>query len=69
MADGLAGGDAGRRLPAIRARRRRDGVFDVDGGRRTFSQSGPMLLVAAMRTLVASTFGDDVPDLDMSKPN
>lgn len=23
---------------------------------------------AAMRMLVASTFGDDVPDLDMSKP-
>nr|WP_174434221.1 hypothetical protein [Burkholderia metallica] len=38
------------------------------GGRCTFSQSGPMLLVAAMRTLVASTFGDDVPDLDMARP-
>ncbi|MBR8233435.1 hypothetical protein K6W26_20485 [Burkholderia sp. AU42008] len=23
---------------------------------------------AAMRTLVASTFGDDVPDLDMARP-
>ncbi|KVF19653.1 hypothetical protein WJ07_22930 [Burkholderia vietnamiensis] len=38
------------------------------GERCTFNQSGPTLLVAAMRTLVASTFGDDVPDLDMSKP-
>lgn len=38
------------------------------GERCTFNQSGPTLLIAAMRTLVASTFGDDVPDLDMSKP-
>ncbi len=38
------------------------------GERCTFNQSGPMLLVAAMRTLVASTFGDDVPDLDMPRP-
>nr|WP_247682343.1 phage protein NinX family protein [Burkholderia sp. Tr-862] len=38
------------------------------GERCTFNQSGPTLLVAAMRTLVASTFGDDVPDLDMSTP-
>ncbi|PCE33487.1 phage protein NinX family protein [Burkholderia ubonensis] len=37
------------------------------GERCTFNQSGPTLLVAAMRTLVASTFGDDVPDLDMTK--
>ena len=38
------------------------------GERCTLNQSGPTLLIAAMRTLVASTFGDDVPDLDMSKP-
>ncbi|MDR8727391.1 phage protein NinX family protein [Burkholderia pseudomultivorans] len=38
------------------------------GERCTFNQSGPTLLVAAMRTLVASTFGDDVPDLDMTRP-
>jgi hypothetical protein len=38
------------------------------GERCTFNQSGPTLLIAAMRTLVASTFGDDVPDLDMSTP-
>ncbi|MGU7781108.1 phage protein NinX family protein [Burkholderia sp. PU8-34] len=37
------------------------------GERCTFNQSGPTLLIAAMRTLVASTFGDDVPDLDMTK--
>lgn len=37
------------------------------GERCTFDQSGPTLLIAAMRTLVASTFGDDVPDLDMTK--
>ncbi|WP_431822939.1 phage protein NinX family protein [Burkholderia sp. F1] len=36
------------------------------GERCTFNQAGPTLLVAAMRTLVASTFGDDVPDLDMA---
>jgi len=38
------------------------------GERCTFNQAGPTLLVAAMRTLVASTFGDDVPDLDMARP-
>ena len=38
------------------------------GERCTVNQSGPTLLVAAMRTLVASTFGDDVPDLDMARP-
>ncbi|MCA3785291.1 phage protein NinX family protein, partial [Burkholderia sp.] len=38
------------------------------GERCTFNQSGPTLLVAAMRTLVASTFGDDLPDLDMALP-
>ncbi|MCA8280692.1 DUF2591 domain-containing protein [Burkholderia cepacia] len=38
------------------------------GERCTFNQSGPTLRVAAMRTLVASTFGDDVPDLDMPRP-
>ncbi|MBR8037183.1 DUF2591 family protein [Burkholderia cenocepacia] len=38
------------------------------GERCTFNQAGPTLLVAAMRTLVASTFGDDVPDLDMTRP-
>ncbi|AXF25208.1 hypothetical protein CUJ89_26375 [Burkholderia pyrrocinia] len=38
------------------------------GERCTFNQTGQTLLVAAMRTLVASTFGDDVPDLDMSTP-
>ncbi|TCW85873.1 hypothetical protein C5O80_08740 [Burkholderia sp. SRS-46] len=37
------------------------------GERCTFNQSGPTLLVAAMRTLVAAAFGDDVPDLDMTK--
>lgn len=34
------------------------------GERCTFNQSGPTLLVAAMRTLVASTVGD----LDMARP-
>ncbi|KAG8155614.1 phage protein NinX family protein [Burkholderia catarinensis] len=38
------------------------------GERCTFNQSAPTLLVAAMRTLVASTFGDDVPDLEMARP-
>ncbi|WP_175829162.1 phage protein NinX family protein [Burkholderia cepacia] len=38
------------------------------GERCTFNQSGPTLRVAAIRTLVASTFGDDVPDLDMPRP-
>lgn len=38
------------------------------GERCTFNPSGPTLLVAAMRTLVASTFGDDLPDLDMALP-
>ncbi len=38
------------------------------GERCTFNQSGPTLRVAAMRTLVASTFDDDVPDLDMPRP-
>lgn len=38
------------------------------GERCTFNQSGSTLLIAAMRTLVASTFGDDVPDLDMARP-
>ncbi len=38
------------------------------GERCTFNHAGPTLLVAAMRTLVAPTFGDDVPDLDMALP-
>lgn len=38
------------------------------GERCTFNQSGPTLRVAAMRTLVASTVGDDAPDLDMPRP-
>lgn len=38
------------------------------GERCTFNQSGPTPPFAAMRTLVASTFGDDVPDLDMARP-
>ncbi|MBY4806145.1 phage protein NinX family protein [Burkholderia cepacia] len=37
------------------------------GERCAFNQSGPTLRVAAMRTLVASTF-DDVPDFDMPRP-
>ncbi|RQR66773.1 hypothetical protein DIE19_03530 [Burkholderia sp. Bp9126] len=37
------------------------------GERCTFNQSGPTLLVAAMRTRVAAAFGDDVPDLDLTK--
>lgn len=37
------------------------------GERRSFNQSGPTLRIAAMRTIVASTFGDDVPDIDMTK--
>ncbi|MBR8209595.1 hypothetical protein LGN01_31670 [Burkholderia cenocepacia] len=36
--------------------------------RRLRVHPGPTLLVAAMCPLVASTFGDDVPDLDMTRP-
>lgn len=62
----FAGGGRDGRRGAWRAVLHR--AVPATGKRRTFNPSGPTLLVAAMRTLVASTYGDDVPDLDMARP-